>query len=156
MPLTYDQKSEIRMAFDEAYVPSERRRDIRVRHRVDAEISAWTRGRPGRAFHVRIEDFSPGGVGVVHDQPMEQGTEYLIKVPRPGADDLVVLLTVVCCRRLEDGTHWVGMELSSVMHRHSMGQLADALNTRRRLTSRRTKVLFIMLGMFSIGMSMLI
>ena len=156
MPLTYDQKSEIRIAFDEAYVPPDRRRDIRVKYRVDAEICAWRRGRQGQAFKVRIEDFSPGGVGVVHGEPMDLGAEYLIKVPRPGADDLIVLLTVARCKRLEDGTHLVGMELSSVMDRTTMGRFVDALNTRRRITSRRTKVLFIMLGVFSIGMSMLI
>src|SRR4051812_1930442 len=37
MSLTYDQRSEIRMAFDEAYVPPERRRAARVKHQVDAE-----------------------------------------------------------------------------------------------------------------------
>ena len=156
MPLTYDQKSEIRIAFDEAYVPPDRRRDIRVKYRVDATICAWKRNRQGEPFSVRIEDFSPGGVGVIHTEPLDLGNEYLIQVPRPNADDLVVLLTVVRCKQLEDGTYLLGMELSSVMDRTNLGQFVDALNTRRRITSRRTKVLFITLGVFSIGMSMLI
>src|SRR5688572_18807916 len=102
MPLTYDQKSEIRIAFDEAYVPPDRRRDLRVKYRVDAEIWAWKRNRQGQPFHVRIEDFSPGGVGVIHNEPLELGNEYLIKVPRPGSDDLIILLSVVRCKQLED------------------------------------------------------
>ena len=156
MPLTYDQKSEIRIAFDEAYVPPDRRRDLRVKYRVEAELAPWVRNRQGEPLRVRIEDFSPGGVGVVHTGPLDLGNEYLLKVPRPGLDELVILLSVVRCHRLEDGTFLAGMELSSVMDRTNMGQFVDALNTRRRLTSRRTKVLFLMLAIFSLSMTMLL
>ena len=57
---------------------------------------------------------------------------------------------------VRDGTYLIGLELSSVMDRTHMGQLVDALQTHRRLTSRRTRVLFLMLGIFSIGMSLMI
>ena len=103
MPLTYDQKSEIRIAFDEAYVPPDRRRDFRIKYRVDAQISPWRKSRQGEPFQVRIEDFSPTGVGVIHTEPMDLGNEYLLKVPRPGQDELVVLLSVVRCVRQNDG-----------------------------------------------------
>ena len=155
MPLTYDQKSEIRMAFDEAFVPPDRRRDTRIKYRVDAEISAWRRNKQGQPFKVRIEDFSPTGVGLIHNAPLDLGTEYLIKVPRPGTEELVVLITVVRCRQQEDGTYLIGLELSSVMDRTHMGQLVDALQTHRRLTSRRTRTLLLMLGVFGIGMSLM-
>ena len=156
MPLTYDQKSEIRMAFDEAFVPADRRRDTRIKYRVDAEICAWHHNKQGDPFRVRIEDFSPTGVGLIHSAPLELGSEYLIKVPRPGTEELVVLITVVRCRQQEDGTYLIGLELSSVMDRTHMGQLVDALQTHRRITRRRTRVLFLMLGVFSIGMSLMI
>lgn len=156
MPLTYDQKSEIRIAFDEAFVPPDRRRDLRVKYRVDAALSPWVRNRQGDPIPVRIEDFSPGGVGVIHTEGLELGNEYLLKVPRPGLDELVILLSVVRCHRLEDGTFLAGMELSSVMDRTSLGQFVDALNVNRRLTSRRTKRLFLMLGIFSLSMMMLL
>ena len=156
MPLTYDQKSEIRLAFDEAFVPAERRRDFRVKHRVDAEICPWQRGTQGDPFQVRIEDFSPGGVGLIHSEPLPLDTEYLIKVPRLNMADLVVLFTVRRCLPLEEGSYHVGLELSSVMDRTQMGKLVDALHRDQRLTSRRTRNLLVMLGFFGLGMALLL
>jgi hypothetical protein len=154
--LTYDQKSEIRMAFEEAYVPSDRRRDPRISVRTDAEICAWQRNQQGQPFSVRIQDFSPGGVGLLHTAEMKVGGEYLLRVPRPEMDELVVLLTVARCKPLEDGTFWIGMELSSVMDRNSMGKLVDVLREPRRSTSRRTMILLILFGIAGIGASLLV
>jgi c-di-GMP-binding flagellar brake protein YcgR len=132
MGLTYDQKSEIRMAFDEAFVPPERRRELRVKHRVEAQICPWQRNTQGEPFTVQIEDFSPGGVGLSHNASLAVGSEYLLRVPRVDMDELVVLLSVVRCRPQQDGSFLIGMELSSVMDRTSMGQLIDALHGPRK------------------------
>ena len=59
--LTYDQKSEIRLAFDEAFVSPERRRSTRIAYQVAAQISEWKRNRESEPFAVQIEDFSPTG-----------------------------------------------------------------------------------------------
>jgi hypothetical protein len=158
MPLTYDQKSEIRIAFDEAYVPADRRRDLRVKYRVDAQICSWRDNKQGLPFSVRIEDFSPTGVGLIHTAPLEMGSEYLIKVPRPHYDDLIVLLTVVRCRQLEDRTYLVGLELSSVLDRTHMGDFVNRLATGRRRggASSRLRWLVIWFGIIGIGLSLLI
>ena len=156
MPLTYDQKSEIRMAFDEAYVPADRRRALRVTYRADAQIAPWRRHEAGDPFPVRIEDFSPSGVGVIHTEMLPLGAEFLLRVPRPDLPELVVLLSVVRCKPLEDGTFHVGMELSSVMDKTDLGHFYDALQSRKRLTSRRTKILLLTLGIVGLGMSLLI
>ena len=152
--LTYDQKSEIRMAFDEAFVPPERRRDLRVRFRVDAQICPWRKNRQGEPFTVQIEDFSPGGVGLSHSGPLAIGSEYLLRVPRVDMEELVVLLSVVRCRQLEDGTYHLGMELSSVMDRTSMGHLIDALNGPPK--RRWWKVFFLMFGIAGIAASVML
>lgn len=156
MSLTYDQKSEIRMAFDEAYVSPERRRSMRVKHPVPAEICTWKKGKQGLGFSVQIDDFSPTGVGLNHGVEIEPGEQFLLTVPRPDAPELIVLLTTVRCVPLNDGSFQIGMELSSVMDRSEMGKFVDAINTVQRLTSRRTKVLLMLLGIFGIGLAMLI
>ena len=157
MPLTYDQKSEIRMAFDEAYIPPDRRRDFRVKYRVEAQISLWADDKQGQPFTVRVEDFSPTGVGLVHTAPLEPGSEYLIKVPRPNMDELVVLLAVVRCVPQEDGTYLIGLELASVMDRTHMGQLVNALQSRDRESSgRRVRRAMLVLALLAFGVSMLI
>ena len=154
--LTYDQKSEIRMAFDEAYVPAERRRDPRVNLRTEAQIAQWKRNQQGSSFTVRIMDFSPSGVGLVHTAELKIGSEYLLRVPRPEMEELVVLMTVVRCKPLEDGTFWIGMELSSVMDRSASGKLVDVVRGQQRITSRRTQILLILLGIAGIGTCLLV
>ena len=156
MSLTYDQKSEIRIAFDEAYVPADRRRDLRIKYRVDAQICSWQDSRQGLPFGVRIEDFSPTGVGLVHHSPLDVGSEYLIKVPRPNSEELIILLTVARCKQQEDGTYLVGLELSSVMDRAHMGTFVEQLQTHRRGASRRLRWLVIVFGILGIGTSLLI
>ncbi len=156
MSLTYDQKSEIRMAFDEAYVPPDRRRSMRVKHLVSAEIVAYKKGKQGLPFSVRIEDFSPTGVGMIHGAQLAPGSEYLLTVPRPGADDLVVLLTVARCVPQDDGNFNIGLEISSILDRTAMVQFVDGITNTCRRTSKRTKVLLLLLGIFGIGFALLL
>ena len=155
MSLTYDQRSEIRIAFDEAFVEPERRRAMRVKYTVTAEISEWKKGKEGLPFSVLIEDFSPTGVGLVHESALPVGSQFLIKVPRAKWGDLVVLMTVVRCRQAEEGKFRIGLELSTVMDQQEMGKFVDALNIERR-TSSRTKVLLLLLGIVGIGLSVLL
>jgi c-di-GMP-binding flagellar brake protein YcgR len=155
MPLTYDQKSEIRIAFDEAFVPADRRRDLRVKYRVEAQICSWQNTRQGVPFTVRIEDFSPSGVGLIHTAPLDPGSEYLIKIPRPHAEELIVLLTVARSQQQEDGTYLVGLGLSSVIDRTHMVTLVSSLHERRRTGNRRLRWLVIMFGIVGIGASIL-
>jgi c-di-GMP-binding flagellar brake protein YcgR len=152
MSLTYDQKSEIRMAFDEAFVPADRRRDARYKLRVEAQICPWKKNQQGEPITVRIEDFSPGGVGLIHPEPLSVGSEYLLRVPRPEMDELVVLLSVVRCKPLAEGNFLLGMELSSVMDRTSLGQLIDALKGPPRRS--RWKLFFIAFGIVGICSAM--
>jgi hypothetical protein len=155
MPLTYDQKSEIRIAFDEAYIPPERRRDLRIRDHISAKICAWTPKKTGNPFPISIEDFSPTGVGVIHREPMKVGELYLLNVPRRGHQDLVVQLSVARCRPLPDGTFQIGMELSSVMDRDGSA-FVDALQARKRHTTRRTKILLLLMAIYGLGISLLV
>ena len=155
MSLTYDQKSEIRMAFDEAYVSPERRRHIRVKHQVTAEICPWSKGKQGAGFPIQIDDFSPTGVGLNHSTELPAGSQYLLKVPRPEMPELVVLLTVVRCVGLNDGTFQIGMELSSVMDRSVMGEFFDAITPPQPVMSRRIKILFLLLGIAGLGYSIM-
>ena len=155
MSLTYDQKSEIRLAFDEAFVEPERRRSMRFKHITPAEICEWKRGRPGEPFNVQIEDFSPTGVGMIHGTELPAGGQYLIKVPRQKWGDLIVLMTVVRSAQRESGEFQIGLELSSVIDKSVLTRFVNNLQN-DRLTSRRTKILFLMLGIVGLGLTLII
>ena len=70
--------------------------------------------------------------------------------------ELIVLMTVARCKPLEDGSFWIGLELSSVMDRNSMGKLVDVLREPRRLFSKRTQILLILMGIVGLGSSLFV
>jgi hypothetical protein len=153
--LTYDQKSEIRLAFDEAFVAPERRRSLRVKHQVEAQITEWRNGQQGLPFTVRIEDFSPTGVGMIHDTELAIGSEFLLKVPRQQWGDLIILMTAVRCEPLPEGGHRIGLELSSVLDQSVLERYVTDLNS-PRVTTRRTKILLLLLGIVGLGAAVLL
>lgn len=153
--LTYDQRSEIRIAFDEAFVEAERRRDPRIRHVVGAEVREWKKGKEGLPFTLSIEDFAPGGVGAVHGTPLRVGSQFLIRIPRQKWGDLTVLMTVNRCKQADDGRFHIGMEISTVMDQPVMGRYVDAL-AQHTYPPRWLKVAFLAFGICGIAVTLMI
>lgn len=115
MAVSYDQLSELRMAFEEAHVPAERRRSPRVTERVSLEIARWARGRAGRACGVTIEYFSTSGVAMTHAGRLKVRSEYLLEIPRLGAPPIGVVLAVVRCERTVGGLFSSEMRVTEVL-----------------------------------------
>src|SRR5207253_1331973 len=113
MSLTYDQRSELRYAFEEAYVEPERRRACRIRHKVVARLAPWNGSRPrGHAIQVTMDD----------------------------------------------GTFGIGLEAmeiidSSQFNSNPFAVVAGLSRKAMRLTTRRTKILFLVFGIFGICVS---
>ena len=101
--LTYDQMSELRMAFNEAHVPMERRRSPRIATWCDAEIAPWDGRATGEPLNVTVTDFSTTGIGIVHTGRLRVGAKYVLAIPRPERGPLKVLFTVVRCSERDGG-----------------------------------------------------
>jgi hypothetical protein len=101
--LSYDQMSAIRMAFDEAHVPVERRRSQRVRVWCRAQIVPWSGAPCGDAIDVVIVDFSTTGIGILHTGRLKVRARYLLEIPRPEQHPLRVVFTVVRCDETDGG-----------------------------------------------------
>ena len=115
MGLSYDQRSELSIAFHEAHVPSERRRSQRIKTRIAADLTEWANDRPGRTFGVMIEDFSTTGVGMVQSGHLKPGGKYTLEIPRPGRVPMKVLLTVVSCHEVDGGLFSTRLEASDIL-----------------------------------------
>ncbi len=115
MSLTYDQMSELSIAFQEAHVPADRRRSQRIRQRIAAEITEWDDDHAGRTFGVMIENFSPTGVGMIHSGRLKTGGEYTLEIPRPGHAPIRVVLTVVRCEQMDGGMFSTQMKASEIL-----------------------------------------
>ena len=101
--LTYDQMSELRMAFNEAHVPVERRRSPRIPAWCDARIAPWDGRAIGEPLTVTVSDFSTTGIGIVHTGRLRVGAKYVLEIPRPQCAPLKVLFTVVRCSERDGG-----------------------------------------------------
>ncbi len=138
MSLTYDQMSELSMAFQEAHVPADRRRFTRIKHQIAAEVTEWSKdGQPGRSFGVMIEDFSTTGVGMTHSGRLKPGHRYTLEIPRPDQPPVRVLLVVVRCHQVDGGLFTTQMEASEIL----AGRSADRPKRSRRNTAILMSVL---------------
>jgi hypothetical protein len=162
MPLTYDQRSELRMAFEEAYVESERRRACRVKHQVAARLAPF-RGRKPRGakpLEVTIEDFSTTGVGLVYTKPLAEDEQFLLEVPRPEHKPIWVLLRVVRCLPMDNGTYGVGLEASELLNPDDfpVNPFTDTGDRSRKDSkmSKKTKMLFLLFGIVGLAVSAMI
>ena len=158
MTLSYDQRSELRWAFEEAYVEPERRRSARIRHKVVAKIAPW-RGKPRstRPIEVIIEDFSTTGVGLVNSEPLKEDDRYLLEVPRPSEKPIWVVLRVVRCLPMDSGMYAVGLEACELVDCSTCNfnpfTGITTLSQKLRLMSRRTKILFLIFGIVGLALA---
>jgi hypothetical protein len=69
----------------------------------------------GQPVQVRLKDISSGGIGIVHSQPFEKGSQFVIQLPQPGGLTKSLLYTVVRCDASASGPFSIGAELSCVL-----------------------------------------
>src|SRR5688500_18163519 len=146
MSLSYDQMSALSMAFQEAHVPPDRRRALRIKQRIAAEITEGTpKGEPGRSVGVTIEDLSTTGVGTTHSGRLKPGHKYTLEIPRPGQPPIRVLLVVVRCDQFDGGLFTTQMEASEILAGRNTSETPTA-HGRGRGRGRRTALLFSLLA----------
>jgi hypothetical protein len=148
--LTYDETSEVRCAFEEAYVEPGRRRAIRTRHRVNVKLAPWRKGQTGEPINVIIEDFSPYGIGITHDIAMDLGAHYVLRVPREGQDDMQVLLTVVRRCQADAANYSIGLEATAILNGNGDKVVRELDKYVNSVVSRRVKLLFLLFGIVAV------
>jgi hypothetical protein len=123
---------------------TDRRRATRLKQKFVTQITPWAAGHASVPFEVVINDISEMGVGIIHDQPMELGLRHLLTVPR--ADEKPVMREYVVCRcdRRADGRYSIGLTVGEDVY-VPMTEVPE-----KRVTSRTTKVLFLLFGIFGI------
>ena len=89
---------------------SEKRRATRVEVRVKVAIMPLGGHAPGEQINVLLQDISYLGVGMIQSFVAPPDSHFLIRLPRKGRDELVLMCVVKSCRELADGIHSVGAE----------------------------------------------
>lgn len=154
--INYDKRSTIRLAFNEAFVPVERRMAARIEYTVDGQVYSWHNHAPGDPIKVRIEEFSVTGVGLTSPGVMGVDDEFMIRIPQHKGEDLKVILTVIRCIAYPNATYRVGLRLSGLFEKSQIEKIAAALRDQRRQMTHTTLCLFMLFGITGIGACLLI
>src|SRR6185369_15329975 len=104
----------------------------------------WRKGQTGEAINVTVADFSPYGLGIIHDVAFELGTHFILRVPRPNQEDLQVLLTVVRRCQAEVGTYSIGLEATAIVDGNNEDLARELDKYTSSVVSRRVKLLFLL------------
>lgn len=120
---------------------ADRRRANRTRHKFITQMTPWSAGHPSIPFEVILEDVSQTGVGLIHPAPLEMGLRHLLTVPQGPQEKPILREYEVCrCDRRADGNYSIGLVLASAVDAPSKPA------PRKRITSERTKILFLIFG----------
>jgi HD-like signal output (HDOD) protein len=117
-----------------------RRKAARIRRDGNILLMPCRQGMLGQPVQVRLKDLSSGGIGIVHVQPIEKGSQFVIQLPQPGGTTKSLLYTVVRCDPAPSGggPYSIGAELACVLKADGTGPKADI---NRAPTTPRARVL---------------
>ena len=118
-----------------------RRKTARIRRDGTMYLMPCRHGVLGQSVQVRLKDISSGGIGIVHTQPFDMGSQFVIQLPQPGGLTKSLLYTVVRCEASAStsGPFSIGAELSCVLK--SDGAVPPAPEVSRTPERGRARVL---------------
>ena len=118
-----------------------RRKTARIRRDGTMYLMPCRHGVLGQSVQVRLKDISSGGIGIVHSQPFDMGSQFVIQLPQPGGLTKSLLYTVVRCEASAStsGPFSIGAELSCVLK--SDGAVPPAPEVSRTPERGRARVL---------------
>ena len=100
---------------NEGGAQANRRKTARIRRDGTMYLMPCRQGVLGQPTQVRLKDISSGGIGIVHTEPFEKGSQFVIQLPQPGGLTKSLLYTVVRCDASPAGPFSIGAELSCVL-----------------------------------------
>ena|ERR1043165_8862897 len=120
--------------------------------RVCAELSPWADGRAGVGFGVMIENITTDSVEFTSCGRLTVGSQYLLEVTRRGGKSLTVTCTVTNSGKVDRARF--EKPVASV----EIADLVDRIlgGAPKRVTTRRTKLLFIIFGIVGVAMALLL
>ena len=100
-----------------------RRKNERIRRDGSLFLMPCRQGILAQPVQVRLKDLSSGGIGLVHTQPLDRGSQFVIQLPQPGGTVKSLLYTVVRCESPGGGGPYsIGAELVCVLKPDGAGK----------------------------------
>ena len=115
-----------------------RRKTARIRRDGTMFLMPCRQGVLGQPVQVRLKDISSGGIGIVHTQAFDAGSQFVIQLPQPGGLTKSLLYTVVRCEASAGGPFSIGAELACVL-RSDAGAEPEKAKVPERLRAKVAK-----------------
>ena len=97
--------------------PQDKRRAPRIAREGMIFVYPFRHGAQAQGLRARFKDVSAQGVGVILQQPLQAGDQFVIRLPRKNGEPASILYTVVRCERKGEHEFRIGAELVCVMGR---------------------------------------
>ena len=94
----------------------ERRRAPRIKRQSEVFILPCLGGVVRQSTKVMLVDVSARGIGILHDKPIEKGTQFIYQTRKPDGTPMTLLYEAVRCERSQTKGFHVGAELVCVLN----------------------------------------
>lgn len=101
-------------ALDDIFGPSDRRQSRRMGYEAPLVIEPCADGVCQAALTVLLQDYSTGGLGTLHLEPMAPGQQFIVSL-RDRGQTLRVLCQVMHCRPQMGGRFFIGSQFCRLM-----------------------------------------
>ena len=129
------------IALPTAAAPQDKRRAPRIAREGMIMVFPFRHGAQAQGLRARFKDVSAQGIGLILQQPLQAGDQFVVRLPRKDSGDpAAILYTVVRCERKGEHEFRIGAELVCVMGREPVpGKKAP--DDRRNLERIRRAIL---------------
>ncbi|MDB5296320.1 MAG: hypothetical protein JWO31_2303 [Phycisphaerales bacterium] len=113
MSLSAEQFASVVGSVERPSVPHhEKRRAPRVVYRARVQIMLGG----GKQVMTTVRDISSRGVGLMHGEPLEAGSQFVLQLPRGKQTPAALLCTVAYCRQQHASMFVIGAEFTCVLN----------------------------------------
>jgi hypothetical protein len=84
-----------------------------------AKITVYQGGDTTKPREVWVRDLSSSGIGIVHTEPIQAGTDFLVCFPLRATDHLWVFYRVMHCRSISPKLYFTGAKLKYIEERRA-------------------------------------
>src|SRR4051812_31502936 len=109
--------------------PADKRRAPRFARGGALPIFPYVKGKVADAVRAEFRDASAQGVGITLHCPLAAGSQFIIRLPRKGAEPLPILYTVVRTTRVSDREYRIGAELTSILRQQDLTEELKTAST---------------------------
>jgi hypothetical protein len=127
--------------------------DFFAKGSLNAELSPWTNEKAGISFGVTIVALTRNAVDIINNHRLTLGHHYLLEIPRAKQDPIITVCEITRTGQWKARANFE-MPLTDPDHEDLESRLRNM--PQQRLTSKRTRTLFLLFGLIGLTATLLL